>query len=279
MFVTIALAALFISCGPIRAQDCQCDGNPIGRPFSGGMGDPLKWVYTPHLVRPSPQELICYYKEVNNKSNADVRDVNWEVAGYYRKIIPAGIARTACPQVAGDTKPAPTNGPLYYGSSRYDTTVLQPKDGWETASASGPDGSNTGSGPILTALTFDVEDGAGKLAAGRLTFVSSVKTDGDKNFLTYSVTNDSLVELSVLVNLTATSSILAKVPMIQRSFMLSPKEHRTFDAVAEGKSSIEPAAIVVYDMKKQISAIDTAGFYTVRGIKEREDQMFWKSVR
>jgi hypothetical protein len=284
LLIGIALTATFLGCAHLHAQDCQCAGTPMGVPFSGGQGDPLKWTFRPNEVTHTPL-LICYYKEVTNAGKADVRDVRWEIADFYRRIIRGGVARSGCPEIDGNPKPTPTNGPLYYGSSHYDTTILEPEKGWgngERPATQGNRGSIDGeiSGkPIRTAFTVDVEDESGKLATARLNFVSSVKTDGNKNFLTYSVENDSSVNLSVLVNLNATAPILEKIPMIQRSFTVSPGKLQTFTTVAEGKSSIEPAAIVVYDMRKQISAIESGGFYTVKGSKERPDEVFWKAIR
>lgn len=286
IFFVAALTAYVLSDSTsLQAQECKCAGSPIGLPFSGGNSQPLKWVYSTYLVNSPPppqQKLICYFKEVENKGNSEVRDVRWEVANFFRRIVPKGAMPSACPELAGDTKPAPTNGPLYFGPSSqgYDTTVLQPKDGWgESASNVSTDGLKGGGALIRTALAFAIEDAQGKVGTARLNFVSAAKSDGDKVYLSYTVENEGDVDFAVLVNLSATPTILDKVPMIQRPLTLAPGAHATYDVFTEGRGSIEPAAIVVYDMNKRISAIDAAGFYTVAGKKERTDSSFWESIR
>jgi hypothetical protein len=229
--------------------------------------------------------VICYLKQVNNRSTAAVRDVRWEVANFFRRIVPKGASPVSCPEYAGDTKPVPTNGPINFGpsSEAYDTTVLQPKDGWgQTASnsvgeLSGPGAVRVADGEVNTVLTFYVDDRQGKPA--RLKLASTAKSDNGKTYFTYFVVNDSEVTLGVLVNLSATSSVLEQVPMLQRPLWMKAGEKRTFDASAIGQNLLERAAIVVFDANKNISAIDSAAFYTVPGKKEVPDESFWKRLR
>jgi hypothetical protein len=273
-----------------RSEDCKCSGAPIGTPYSGGDGQPLKWLYSPSVVSsPAPpgQKIICYLKQVDNPSSTDVRDARWEVASFFRRIVPKGTSPASCPEVAGDTKPTPTNGPLNYGpsSEAYDTTVLQPKDGWgQTASnsigeSSGPGAARVADGQVNTELTFYIDDQQGKPVSAHLSLASIAKSDKGKTYFTYSVVNNSEAPLAVLVNLSATSAILEKVPILQRPFWLKPGERRAFDGSTEGRNSLERAAIVVYDLNKKISAIDSAAFYTVPGRKEVPDEAFWQQLR
>lgn len=230
---------------------------------------------------PPAQKLVCYFKQVSNYGDTDVRDVRWEIASYFRRIIPKGASSASCPELAGETKPNPTNGPLHFGPSAdaYDTTVLQPKDGWESASNSSSDDravARIDDGKLNAAISFFVDDKGGKPMPARLVLGSSAKSDGGKSYFTYFVSNDSEATLAVLVNLSATSAVLEKVPMLQQMFWLEPGEKRVFDATADGPKSIERAAIVVYDRNKNVSAIDAAAFYTVPGKKAFSDEMFWK---
>jgi hypothetical protein len=282
------IAVLICNISIARAQDCTCGGRAMGAPYAGGNGQPLKWVYLPHVLNSPPppaQKLICYFKQVDNKGNEDVRDVRWEVANFFRRIVPRSKSTASCPQVAGETKPAPSNGPLYFGpsSEAYDTTVLQPKDGWgDSASNTTQEtrlaGVDKGIGQLNSALTFFVDDQQGRPVAAHLNFTSLAKFNGDKAYFTYIVQNDSEVSLAVLVNLSAPSAVLERVPMLQRPLLMKPGEKRIFDASAEGQSSAEPAAIVVYDVNKNITAIDSAAFYTVPGKKEVPDESFWKRL-
>jgi hypothetical protein len=272
-----------------RAQDCKCPGSPIGAPYVGGNGQPLKWVYEPRVINsplPPRQKLLCYFKQVSNRGTADVRDVRWEVANFFRRIVPKGTDPSSCPEVAGDTKPAPTNGPLYYGPSTdaYDTTVLQPKDGWGDSASNGTTGVGgkevvwAEDGKLNAAFTFFADDSEGKPVPARLILGSSAKSDGSKNYFGYFVMNDSTVPLAVLVNLSAASAVLEKVPMLQRMLWLKPGDKQGFDVVAEGPRSIERATIVVYDQNKNVTALDSAAFYTVAGKKEVPDESFWKGL-
>jgi hypothetical protein len=231
------------------------------------------------------QSLICYFKQVSNKGNLDVRDVRWEVANYFRKILPKGASSSSCPEIGGDTKPVPTNGPLNYGpsSDAYDTTVLQPKDGWGQ-SASNSSGASIGTNGVVsnnlsTELTFYVDDQQGDPVLARLAINTSDLSSGDKSLIMYNIWNDSKATLGVLVNLTATPAVLNEVPMLQRPFWIKSGNKFSFKAPAEGKTSAEQAAIVVYDERKNIVAIDSAAFYTVPGKKEVPDESFWKQSR
>jgi hypothetical protein len=271
------------------AQDCKCKGNPISAPYAGGNGQPLKWAYSPHLISAPPlpaPKLICYFKQVDNKGNTDVRDVRWEVANFFRRVVPKGVSSASCPEMAGDTKPAPTNGPLYYGpsSEAYDTTVLQPKDGWSESASNSADGSGTDAIRIAdarlnSALTFYADDRQGKPVPARLVFSSDAKASEGTSYFTYFVANASEVPLGVFVNLSATPTVLETVPMLQRIFWIEPGEKRVFNAVARGRNSIERATIVVYDMNKNVSAIDSAAFYTVPGKKEVSDETIWQRLK
>jgi hypothetical protein len=299
----LAFAILICSASIARAQDCTCAGRPMGTPYAGGNGQPLKWLYSPHIMSSPPppaQQLICYFKQVSNKSDAAVRDVRWEVANFFRRIVPKGASPSSCPQIAGETKPTPTNGPLYFGpsSEAYDTTVLQPKDGWgaNASNSSAPiardnqvlvrkrneDGAYVveilNARKLETTITFYVDDQQGKPVPARLVFDTEVAPDRDKTHFTYTVANESEVTLAVRVNLSATSSLLERVPMLQRPLWMKPRQRIAFEVSAEGQDSIEQAAIVVYDVNKNISAIDSAAFHTVPGKKEVSDESFWKLV-
>ena len=108
---------------------------------------------------------------------------------------------------------------------------------------------------------------------------STAKLDGDSAIITYSVANQSDTPLSVLLNISASKTILYEAPLIQRAFMLEPKASRSFTVTQEGHVSIETGAIVIYDVNKQIVAIDLGGFYTIKDSKARSDNSFWDSLK
>ena len=113
--ITLVFGALITS-QTVAAQECQCAGAPIGKGFSGGDGKPLKWRFLPRTVTTNTT-IICYFKQVQNSSAAEVRDVNSQVANFFRKIIAKQKSVESCAEIAGDLKQAPTNGPLQYGPS------------------------------------------------------------------------------------------------------------------------------------------------------------------
>jgi hypothetical protein len=280
---SIITAALLLTTTAGDAQNCSCSGSLIGK-YTDGDGAPLYWTYAAHLVSPGTGKdsaVNCYFKQVDNRSGSDVGDVRWVVANFFRRVIPKTAIRTSCPQVAGETKPSPSNGPLYFDTSSngYDTTVLEPKSGWGDQASN--DRWNSPSFPLLhTEIAADIDDGTGKTILARVAFESSVKQDNRTFYLTYVVANDSDVDLAVLLNLEATPQMVEKVPMLEKPFLLRAKKLMDFFVTTEGPVSARPATVVLYDLKERISAIDTGGFYTIDGgKKQRPDRFLWQSIR
>ena len=220
--VALLLGTLAVSQAAV-AQECQCTGVPQGKPFSeeGGDGQPLNWKFLPYLVSPATLQqpiLVCYFKQVENKSGEEVRDVNWQVAKFFRSIIPKQKLTTSCPMIPGELKLAPTNGLLQYvgpGNGDYDTTVFQPKGGWgDTASTANPPGPGFEKNATRTELTFFVENTKGVAVPARLTLQSTASMHSDKASITYSVANDSATPLYVRVNLSASELIVREIPLI-----------------------------------------------------------------
>jgi hypothetical protein len=280
---SIITAALLLTTTAVGAQNCSScsSGSPIGK-YSDGDGAPLYWAYAAYLVSPGAGKdsaLHCYFRQIDNRSGSDVRDVRWVVANFFRRVIPKTSSRTSCPLVAGETKPSPSNGPLYFDTSSngYDTTVLEPKNGWGDQ-ASNDRWNSPSFPPLRTEIAADIDDGTGKTILARVVFESSVKQDNRTFYLTYVV--DSDVDLAVLLNLEATPQMLEKVPMLEKPFLLRAKKPVPFFVTTEGPVSAQPATVVLYDSKERISAIDTGGFYTIDGgKKQRPDRSFWQSIR
>jgi hypothetical protein len=277
-------AVLFLDTAPAHA--CDCAGPPLRSPFIGGDGAPLKWKYGTHVVSHGPPEMLCYFKSVSNESGFDVRDVRWTVANFFRRVISKNQTVESCPEVAGEPKATPTNGPLNFSvsSDRYETTVIEPKGGWGEQASSGQFNTNPQFAQTFPALrneiSLDIEAADGKTSVANVTFESVGKQDNKNVYLTYIAANNSETAVTVLVNLAATGPMLEKVPMIQRRLTLRPKMRAQFDVVTEGQMVMQPALVVLYDSVERVSGIDTAGFYTVSGAtKSRTDQSFWQSIR
>jgi hypothetical protein len=127
---TITSVAMLIATA--NGQDCKCEGTQKVS-YTGGAGDPLKWIFKAYLIRPSQDfpALRCYYKNVTNDQDEDVRNISWQVASYFRYVIPKKHSSQSCSRIPGEMTPE-INGPLYYGVTKqsYEATVRQPKDGW-----------------------------------------------------------------------------------------------------------------------------------------------------
>ena len=221
--------------------------------------------------------MICYHKFVENKSQLDVRDVSWQVADFYRNVIRKGDSQATCPPTPGEMKPTPTNGPLRFGpgSDTYDTTVFQPKSGWGQAASDQNEG-NLGS--VGMELAFDAINAAWVPTPVLLAFESEAKNGDNTSEIAYRIENKSDLPVSVLVNVSAGKSILAQVPFIQRALELPAHSLRYYPVTEYGRAGIELGLIVVYNSGGHISAINSAGFYTVKGIKERSDNFFGSSL-
>jgi hypothetical protein len=178
------------------------------------------------------------------------------------------------PFSAGETKPAPTNGKLYFGvsSNGYDTTIVEPKHGW------GDTANNSNFAPLHNTITFDVENGD-KTTFAKVTLESSAKQADKGAYLNYSVRNDSDTQVFIQINLAATKAMIEKVPLFTGLWMKS-QDHRQFEVFAEGQTLIQPALVVLYDGSKRITAIDTGGFYTVTGAEKlRPDRDVWELTK
>ena len=210
-----------------HSQSCICDGKLIRR-FHGGDADPLTWTYAAYLVSEgagSHPADVCYLREVQNRSNADVRNIYWKVAGFARRLLRPGV-KSSCVELEGDAKSTITSGKLFHGVSdqHYDTTVLEPKAGWETQEASAEEDYRT----LKSQLTFDIQ-GDGYYAPTRLTLWSSVRIDPDKKIalLTYEIDNESKSAISILVNAVATAQMQKDVPWFTSPCVIPPSRSKS----------------------------------------------------
>jgi hypothetical protein len=272
------IAIMSVLTSATAAQEiCTCDGDLLPPSFSGGDSAPLVWKYAPYmqsLGSGKDEKLICYLKVVSNHGNSDVRSVRWEVANFFRRIIPNKQARSTCPSVAGETKPAPTNGKLYFGvsSNGYDTTIVEPKHGW------GDTADNSNLAPLHNTITFDVEDGD-KTSFAKVTLESSVKRADKGVYLNYGAHNDSDAQVFIQVNLPVTKAMIEKVPLFTGLWM-RPQDHQQFEVFVEGQPLSQSALVVLSDSSKRMTAIDSGGFYTVAGAEKlRSDRNIWELTK
>jgi hypothetical protein len=125
MTVTVTSVTAQQPCNPQKCAERAGD-------YFGGDGKPLTWRSSQHVVAPprgSFPELRCFERTVRNASAESVTLIHWEIARYFRNLIPPGQA--ACDTMVVDGSiytPTPT-GPLYWGPGRaqYSTQVYAPK--------------------------------------------------------------------------------------------------------------------------------------------------------
>jgi hypothetical protein len=84
------------------------------------------------IALPNQLPTYSYERKVENRSKEDVTDVSWPVAGYWRKVVPAGKSLCDLVPLVGYLQVPSPRGELHYGpsASSYHTTAYAPKDGW-----------------------------------------------------------------------------------------------------------------------------------------------------
>lgn len=111
---------------------------------SGGDDNPLGWRSGQHVVQPprgSLPEFRCFERTVRNASPNSVTLIHWEVARYFRNLLPAGQSACDAMVVEGSVANPHPAGPLYWGPGRaqYATQVYAPKIWPMSATRWGPE--------------------------------------------------------------------------------------------------------------------------------------------
>ena len=281
----LIVVTLTLTASEALSQDCACKGQTIDH-YEGGDGQPLYWLFDVYQIESSAgsDPLLCYFESVSNKSAVEVRDVRWEVANFFRQVIPKNTVHQACPIIRGSKKEDPTNGPLQFGtsSSGYDTTVEPPKNGWQIKEGNATSTGDNKSLPTITAtVSFDIESKDGGIKPARLLLTSSAKTDGKSTNLQYVLENASELNYALYVNAWASKTIISKVPFVQKSQKLAPHDKLNYDVQIAGSPELSNAQIVIYNSDNKIVAIDAASIYTGGSesqTKERTDKSFWDEI-
>jgi hypothetical protein len=99
---------------------------------------PLLWQSVERVLQrssPTSDAWYCYERQVSNKTDRDVTDIFWKVAGFEKDLILK--QRTLCDTVTlpGNLKQPHPEGPLYYsiGTRSYPTVVYSPQNGYSLA--------------------------------------------------------------------------------------------------------------------------------------------------
>jgi hypothetical protein len=287
------------------ADECVCVGSEIAH-YYGGDKKPLDWDFQSRLAKAgSPgvsPTLVCYLKRVNNNSSTmEVRRVYWEIADFYRRFLPPNRSTISCTTLAGEVKPDPTNGPLWYDvADHLDTTVREPKEGWKQSENEGRAlylfaQSSAGSTPPRlfmppVASSFVVQlDGASQLETADIEIYSTATSSRftppansplilpfpppeaplaplnsgpvQLTELYYQFTNNGDTALLLQVNLPNDGFLSREVPIISYPILLKPKQKIDFVAKTFKEVALQRASLIFYNQAKDIVGIDSAGLY------------------
>jgi hypothetical protein len=261
-----------------HAQDCQCSGR-ASELFSGGDEAPLRWWFETAVVSPasSTSQIRCYRRAVRNGSSDDVRDIRWEIAYFYRYLIPQHAIKSSCFEVPGDVKPSPSVGPLHFGVSSqvYDTTTREPAKGWQEASA---DTGHQFGTELRTVFSFYVDNQNGDRQSAKLLLSSRAIVNSDDKFATlvYELTNQSVVPLRVLINLPTTSELTKEAPFVEEPFFARPDSSYAFKIGVYRPVEAGISSVVIQDFNGRYVSLDVGGFYFPSyGKKIRTDEELW----
>lgn len=245
--------------------DCPCPGQSNGPIFNGGDGQPLLWQSLQRLMQPGSsrnEPLHCYERQVANKSDRDVTDVFWRVAGFERLLIPGRSAICDTSPLFGQLKQPDPQGPLYYNVSAkpYATTAYSPIGGFPNVAATifpKPEGT-----PDLTStIQVAVRAPIGRPTFSTLSFRSSVRTTGGKNQFGYEVMTSGSDKLLVFWNVPLTADF--KTLEMNRNTPISVVPGSKVQRTAQSSDQIgwTPAAVQIFDYDNQWLATGIAAVY------------------
>ncbi len=192
-----------------QTQLCQCTGQSKGYIYSGGDQKPLTWYSLQRQQQketPQSDSIYCYERSVTNHQDRDVTDVDWEVAGYYRDLIPKKSPICESVPVLGGLEHPDPQGPLHYDVSTqaYPTTVYRPVKGWLPKAATLV--ARTAAPPDLISsipVALRAQDQNPRVSTLRLR--SGVKHVGDDLFFDFEIINMGQATLRVFWNIPMTN--------------------------------------------------------------------------
>jgi hypothetical protein len=251
----------------------------------GGDSAPLNWRFEAHTKRlgtgAQSKQVICYTRQVENRSSLVVTDVLWIVAGYRRDLVAAGAVRPSCNDYPGDIKQSVDQGPLHHGvsSQPYDTTVRPPESGWgneKTAEAE----ADTAPPPLRSDFLLDTRGKDGIVQTSHVVIEASANYDGKSSVFSFRISNDSSGTVGFMLNLRSLPGMLKDVPAVEKPYFLEPKRDVTFTSAAIGRPDFAPTTIVFYGGDGKEAALETAGFYVPQGGKLlRSNEQLWNAGR
>ncbi len=266
------------------AQACPCSGTRQDD-FNNGDGAPLDWLFHTYLKvtrQINSPPLMCYQKNVFNRSSISVVRVRWDVAAYYRQILPAGKDSPSCIDIWDEMKLTATSGRLFFGPGRsYDTDVRQPRKGWtrrQGVSELVQVASSFSEYPPLRS-EFTIYTGENSLA--QIQLISSAQSDEATNTFKFQMRNTGNATISLLANLFVGTAMLQGLPMVERPLELPPGGWKTFTVKSRGDVQMRSSTVVFFDKTgRHVLGADAAGFYgPANGRQVRPDENLWRNLQ
>jgi hypothetical protein len=225
--------------------------------------------------------VICYVRHVENQSNSEIKDIQWDVAGYRRDVIPAHTPRPSCVDYAGEMKSTPQQGPLYYGVSPqpYPTSVQPPEAGWVPKKEASTASDNV-TPPLRSDFVLDTRAKDGSLQSSHVRIESTASFDGKFGFFSFDITNDGAGSVGVFLNIPSVPAMYGDVPVAEKPYFFEPKQRVIFKTALQERPEFAPATVVFYGADGKPAALETAGFYVPStGKPIRQDDELWFSAR
>jgi hypothetical protein len=284
-FFSVAAIGIVFGAGAYAQSTptCSCPTNSAAlyKNF-GGDSSPLLWRFEAYRKIPAGAngqltQVICYVKQVENRSADEVRDVLWDVAGYRRDAVRPHASSPSCIDYAGEMKSAPDQGPLYHSvASSYDTAVEPPLIGWlpKKAEAVAP----RTPPPLRSDFVLDTRGRDGRLMLSHVMIVSSASYDGKIGLFSFEIANEGEGPVGVFLNVRAVPEMYKDVPAAEEPFYLKAKERVIFKTALPQRPEFSPATIVIYGEDRKQAALETGGFYVpVEGKQRRSDEELWSA--
>ena len=238
---------------------CTCTGQSPDPPLQGGDGNPLVWHSLKRLYMPETNNSpawYCFERSVDNKSDRNVTDVFWKVAGFEKDVIPKQEPRCDVTPLEGEDKSHP-QGPLYYnvGAQHYDTSVYSPLAGFPGAGKiSAPK-----STPLLGSVIEIADRGSGKTR--KILFRASVKPSKDENEFEYEVTGSGTDKLLVYWYVPLTDDFKSMRMNRNSPVTAVPGETARYSARSKDAIGWTPAAVQIFDYDGHWLATGIASVY------------------
>ncbi len=242
-----------------QSPTCSCTGTSNDPPLEGGDSKPLLWHSLKRLYMEGSNNSAawyCFERRVDNKSDRDVTDVSWKVAGFEKDEIQKRDSTCDATALEGEKQPHP-KGPLNYnvGDKPYNTSVYAPQDGFGGAAAQVLKPEST---PALTS-EIEILDPIRKTKA-KIIFHASVKPSNEGNRFDYEVISSANAKVLVYWYVPLTESFRLDM---DKSHPLTAAQGETVTRSARSSDPIgwTAATVQIFDFDRRWLATGRASVY------------------